>query len=56
MHKNAYKLMHKYYPKSHHSDIKSRVDHSKAFLCTTCGWGFLVLGLFTFKGLIKASL
>ena len=29
---------------------RSRVDHSKAFLCTTCGWGFFVLGLFTFKG------
>ena len=28
----------------------TRVDHSKAFLCTTCGWGFFVLGLFTFKG------
>ena len=27
-----------------------RVDHSKAFVCTTCGWGFFVLGLFTFKG------
>ena len=29
---------------------KARVDHSKAFVCTTCGWGFFVLGLFTFKG------
>jgi hypothetical protein len=28
----------------------SRVDHSKAFLCTTCGWGFFVLGLVTSKG------
>ena len=28
----------------------ARVDHSKAFVCTTCGWGFFVLGLFTFKG------
>ena len=36
----------------------TRVDHSKAFLCTTCGWGFFgfVLGLFTFKGWIKASI
>ena len=27
-----------------------QVDHSKAFVCTTCGWVFFVLGLFTFKG------
>ena len=30
--------------------LYSRVDHSKAFVCTTCGWVFFVLGLFTFKG------
>ena len=39
-----------------HVELWTRVDHSKAFLCTTCGWGFFVLGLFTFKCWIKVSL
>ena len=29
----------------------ARVDHSKAFVCTTCGWGFFCFGAIYLQGL-----
>ena len=29
----------------------TRVDHSKAFVCTTCGWGFFCFGAIYLQGL-----
>ena len=31
----------------------ARVDHSKAFVCTTCGWGFLFWGYLPSRAELK---
>ena len=36
---------------SRNRTMEARVDHSKAFLCTTCGWGFFCFGAIYLQGL-----